>query len=105
MRSLKSQMGCKRRARPIGFTNYSKEVIRSVAIVLGNLQGHPPHVDEWPPSLFLVRLLFRLRGRRLFARWWNDVLEPHVCDKIAVVFHVVHVVNVQHTEFGHVHAE
>ena len=32
-------------------------------------------------------------------------LEPHVCNKIAVVFHVMHVVNVQHAEFGHVHAE
>src|ERR1700719_3538180 len=53
----------------------------------------------------LVRLLFRLGCRSLFAGGGNNVLDPHVCDKIAVVFHIVHVVNVQHPEFGYVRAE
>src|SRR5216684_3862819 len=50
-------------------------------------------------------LLFLLCCLSLFGRWGNDVLEPHVGDEIAVVFHVVRVVNVEHAEFGHVHAE
>jgi hypothetical protein len=41
----------------------------------------------------------------MFARWRNNVLKPHLYDKIAVAFHVMHVVDVQHTEFGRVHAE
>src|SRR6266851_6594470 len=56
-----------------------------------------------PPSS--RRLLFLLCRRSRFARRGNNVLEPHVCDQIAVVFHVMRVVNVQHTEFGHIHAE
>src|SRR4029077_6818794 len=42
------------------------------------------------------RLLFLLCCLSLFGGWGNDVLEPHVGDKIAVVFHVVRVVNVEH---------
>src|SRR5258708_21787826 len=56
-------------------------------------------------ALFFVLLLVLVCWRSLFARWGNNVLEPHVGDEIAVVFHVVRVVNVQHAEFGHVHAE
>src|SRR5258708_33610104 len=56
-------------------------------------------------ALFFVLLLLLLVWRSLFARWGNNVLEPHVGDEIAVVFHVVRVVNVEHAEFGHVHAE
>src|SRR5579863_4032808 len=44
---------------------------------------------------FFVRLLFPLCRWSLFARWGNNVLEPHIGDKIAVVFHVVRVVNVE----------
>jgi len=42
-------------------------------------------------TLFLLQLLHELR----LAGWRNDVLQPHVSDEVAVVFHSVDVVDSQ----------
>src|SRR2546429_6739834 len=49
-----------------------------------------------PPrsTLFPYTTLFR-------SRWRHNVLEPHVRDQIAVVLHIVHVVDVQHRSEEH----
>src|SRR5437870_9765665 len=36
-----------------------------------------------------------------FARRWNDILQPHVGNHVAVVFIVMHVVESQHAQFRH----
>jgi hypothetical protein len=53
----------------------------------------------------LVLLLFLWCWLGLFACWGDDVFDAHVDDEIAVMLHVMHVVDVQHAEFGHVGAE
>src|SRR5262249_51221178 len=66
---------------------------RSVAV---RVYAHPRRMLD----LFLLRLC-----RWLFARWWNNVLHPHISDQVAVVFHVVHVVDGQRAEFGKLEIE
>src|SRR5207249_1152627 len=48
-------------------------------------------------------LLLLLRSR--FARWRNNIFEPHVSNHVAVVLVVMHVAEGQHAQFRHVTAE
>ena len=45
------------------------------------------------------------RHRLLLAGWRNDVLDPHVGNQVAVVFHVVSDVHTEHAEFRRVISE
>src|SRR5882724_9791339 len=56
-------------------------------------------------SAIRTSLLFLGRCGSPFARWRNNALEPHVGYKIAVMFHGMHIVKIQHAEFGHVHSD
>jgi hypothetical protein len=70
--------------------HFSKQYIfdhcfRARNLKLGPTRGRPK-----------VTLFFRLRLGRRLAGWRNDVLQPHVGDEVAIVFHIVHVVHRQH---------
>jgi len=64
-----------------------------------------PFGTDGPPECTIelagpkTHYFFRLWLDRRLAAWRNDVLQPHVGDQVAVVFHVVHVVDSQYVQF------
>ena len=60
------------------------------------LTAGPSGPSNWPAQ---KPLFLRLWLDRRLAGWRNDVLQSHVGDQVAVVFHVVHVVDSQHVQF------